>query len=77
MRLKSVGKVILYSGITRLDLPPDRILQKCIEADLEGVVVLGYDKEGREYFCSSYADGGIVMWLLERCKLKLLEAVAE
>lgn len=39
---------------------------------LEGVILIGYDKQGEEYFASSYADGGDVLWLLERMKLRLL-----
>ena len=68
-----MGKVILYSGITRLDLPPDRILEQAIGKELQGVVVLAYDKDGEEYFCSSYADGGTVLWMIERAKLRLLQ----
>lgn len=67
-----MSKVIPFTGITRLDLDPDRVLEQCKGA-LEGVVVIGYDAEGAEYFASSYADGGTVLWLLERCKARLLE----
>ena len=55
------AKVIPFNGITRLDLPPERILQMAIEADLEGVIVIGYTKDGEEYAASSYADGGTVL----------------
>jgi hypothetical protein len=37
-----------------------------------GVVIIGYDQEGNEAFASSYADGGVVLWLLERCKRRLI-----
>jgi hypothetical protein len=66
------GRVIPFTGITRLDLPPDRILQAAV-GKLEGVVVMGWDHEGKEYFASSYADGGTVLWLAERMKKMLLE----
>jgi len=69
---RSVSKVVNIGCITRLDLPPDRLLEHAI-GKLEGVVILGYDKEGGEYFASSYADGGDVLWLLERLKKQLLE----
>lgn len=65
------GNVILFSGITRLPLPPDRILESAI-GQLESVVIFGYDKEGEEYFASSIADGGEVLWLMKRTELKLL-----
>lgn len=67
-----MGDVIELGCITRLDLPPDRILEKAI-GQLDSVVIMGYDKEGEEVFASSIADGGSVLWLLEQCKLKLLK----
>lgn len=63
--------VIDFTGITRLDLPVDRVLDGARDV-LEGVVILGYTKDGSEYFASTYADGGDVLWLLERCKTLLL-----
>ena len=66
-----MAKIIPFTGITQLDFPPDRILEKAM-GELEGVVILGYDKENREYFASSYADGGTVLWLMERCKNRLM-----
>lgn len=67
-----MSKVILFTGITKLDLPPDRILENNIGKDLESIVIMGYDKDGEEFFASSIADGGTVLWLIERCKLRLL-----
>lgn len=68
---KKKSKVTLFNGITRLDLPPDRILEGAI-GKLDSVVLLGYDKDGEEYFASSIADGSDVVWLIERAKLELL-----
>ncbi len=66
-------KVIEFTGITKLDMPPDRILDK-FKGKLEGIVVLGFDVDGELRFASSYADGGTVLWLLENCKKQLLES---
>lgn len=69
------AKIIPLGCVTRLDLPADRIIDALREADLEGVVVMGYRKEeagGELYFASSYADGGMVLWLMEQCKRRLL-----
>jgi len=63
--------VIPFTGITKLDLDPDMVIEQ-IKGKLEGVVIMGYTKDGEEYFASSYADGGNVLWLLERMKLQLL-----
>lgn len=67
-----MGEVVNFTGITKLDIPADRVLEAAVGA-LDQVVIMGYDHEGREYFASSVADGGDVLWLMERCKKKLLE----
>ncbi|MGI9490490.1 MAG: hypothetical protein ACR2RF_32275 [Geminicoccaceae bacterium] len=64
--------VVEFDGITCLDIPPDRILERA-KGELQDVIVIGYDHEGEEYFASSKADGGSVLWLLERFKKRLLE----
>jgi hypothetical protein len=70
------AKIIPFNGITRLDLNPDMVLENT-KGKLEGVIIIGYNKEGDEYFASSYADGGDVLWLLERMKLRLLNIEEE
>lgn len=67
-----MGKVISFTGITKLDLPPDRILESAM-GKLETVLILGWDKDGNEYFASSAADGGTNLWLMERLKKQLLD----
>ena len=69
-----MGKIIPIGGITKLDLNPDVILEMA-KGKLEGVVLVGFDKDGEVYAASSYADGGDVMWLLEACKTKMMQAV--
>ena len=64
-------KIIPLGNITRLDLPPDRILDGA-KGQMESVVVIGWDNNGELYFASSIADGGSVLWLLEKCKIALL-----
>ncbi len=64
--------VVALDVVTSLDLPADRILDGARDADLGGVVILGWDRDGEEYFASSIADGADVLWLLERLKLELL-----
>jgi len=70
------AKIIPFNGITRLDIDPDMVLENTKGA-LEGVIIIGYDKDGQEYFASSYADGGDVLWLLERMKMRLLNIEEE
>ena len=66
-----MGKVLPFHGLTKLDIPVDRILEGA-KGKLDSVVILGYDEAGEEYFASSIADGGEVLWLLERCKQELM-----
>lgn len=73
-----MGEVIILNNVTSLDIPADRVLDKAFEQmDLKQVVILGYDKDGEEYFASSIANGTEVLWLLERLKKKLLDIVDE
>lgn len=65
-----MAKVVPIGGVTKLDLDPDAVLENN-KGKFEGVVIIGYDKDGVERFASTYADGGTVLWLLERCKQKL------
>jgi len=65
-------KVVDIGGVTRLNLPVDRVLESAKDT-MTGVVLLGYDKEDNEYFASTFADGGDVLWLLRRCEQKLLD----
>lgn len=65
-------EVLYFNGITKLDLPVDRILQCAIEENLELAIVVGV-KDGEMYFASSKADGADVLWWLEKAKKALLD----
>lgn len=66
-----MGDVVDLPVITTLDLDPDRPLQKAI-GQMTRVIIIGVDKDGDEYFASSAADGGTVIWDMERAKFKLM-----
>jgi hypothetical protein len=70
---KPVCNVVRLPCVTSLDLQADVVIEEA-HGKMDKVVIIGYDKDGKEYFASSMADGGDVVWLLERMKLKLLEA---
>lgn len=53
-------------------ISPDDVLDRC-KGDLETVVVLGRTMDGEHYLASSLTDPGQVLWLLEQCKLLLLD----
>lgn len=58
--------IVELGCITRLDIPPEKILSRAIDADLQSVVIVGYDQDGNEYFASSVADGAQAMYHLQR-----------
>jgi hypothetical protein len=68
-----MATVIPIGCVTRLDLSVEQVLEAAKGKELAGVVILGYREDGEQYFASTYADGGTVMWLLEMCKKQLLE----
>jgi hypothetical protein len=72
-----MGEVVELSVITRLPVPPEKIIKRASEANLTSVVVIGYDADGDFWFASSDADGGGVLWLLELAKKELFECVKD
>lgn len=69
--LKKPSNVIALDTVSSIDVPASRVLAAALEADLDGVVILGY-QNGREYFASSYANGRDCLWLIERARHKLM-----
>ena len=65
------GNIIPFNSITTLDLDADNVLKGLI-GKLKGFVIAGYDNNNKEYFSSSYADGGHILWLIERLKITLI-----
>lgn len=63
-----MADIINWPYPSTINLPPERILEEAAKQDFDGVVVLGFLKDGSAYMASSYADGGQVTWLIDRCK---------
>jgi hypothetical protein len=68
----SDDNVVILSGPTKLDIPPERILNSAIDAKLDVAMVLGFDAEGELYAACSTGDEGTLLRLIERFKHKLL-----
>jgi hypothetical protein len=66
-----MGDVVQLNTVTSLDSDADTLIASAI-GKLERVFIIGYTETGEEYFASSIADGGTVLWLMERMKQKLL-----
>ena len=70
-----MGDVVILGVTTKLDVPVDRVILGASEADLEQVIIIGYCKDGAEYFASSISNGPECLWTIERAKKKLLDVV--
>lgn len=57
---------------TKLDIPTERVLTAALEAGMESVLVLGYDKDGEFYAASSIGSDAQNIMLAERFKHKML-----
>lgn len=67
------GNVEMMPVITRHKFDAARTLRHAHEAGLEEIIILGYTKDGSEFFSSNMPDGAESVWHLERAKLKLLQ----
>lgn len=65
--------VIDFPGVTLVDWPSDRTLDKAKAAELSDVVVIGWTKAGKFYFGSNKSSGPEALWLLELARKKLVE----
>lgn len=68
--------IVDFTGITKLDMDPDRVLNAAL-GQMDEVVICGFDKDGNQYFASSVADGGQALWHLERAKWALMKITDE
>ena len=69
------AEILHFDGVTSLDISADRVLDVAKAAEMQSVIIIGYDTDGGEYFASSIADGPEVLWALERAKMKLMRIV--
>lgn len=67
-----MSNIVRFNGVTSLKMDPDVVLEAAV-GELETAIVIGYTKDGEEYFASSDPDGGACIWLMERFKKALLE----
>lgn len=67
-----MAEVVDFPGVSKLDIPPEKILAAANEETFDEVVVIGFTEDGDFYFASSRANGGDVLWVLERAKHKLM-----
>lgn len=70
--------VVPIGGITYLDLPALQVLDEAREyVSDDGLLVVGWDKDGDLFVASTTSDAFKILWLLERAKVALFESVEE
>ena len=62
--------------VTSIDIDPDRVLLSAV-GRLHDVAVIGRGNHGRLYVASNIADGGDLLWLLERAKQELFKCAEQ
>ena len=67
-----MDNVVILPVVTSLKIPAERVLNSALKADMQDVVIIGYDADGKFYFASSES-GSNVLWLIEKAKKQLLE----
>lgn len=66
------GNLRILRAVTKHDIPVERVLASAADAGLTKCIVVGESADGELWFSSSVADGGSVLWDLERAKAALL-----
>lgn len=61
-----------FEGITKLDIPAERVLTGAAKAEINPVLVLGYDADGELYAAASTGDQAQIVHLMELFKHRLL-----
>lgn len=68
--------VVAIDGSDIQDYEADKVLEN-LKGKLSGFVLVGYATNGEEWFSSTFGDAKEALWLLERGKKTLLEAVED
>lgn len=58
--------------VTTLEIAPDKVLKAAID-NLDIVIVIGVERDGKDYFASSTGDAKEMLWLVERFKTDLMK----
>lgn len=66
------AEIIPLNCQTTLDLPPKKVLQGALDANLQSVLIIGLDEDANPYYASSLGHPGENLWMIERFKIFLL-----
>lgn len=68
------NNIVRFTGLTKLDLEPDTILQKAI-GELKEVLIIGTTLDGNQYLASSSSDAKNMIWHIETAKFMIMESI--
>lgn len=57
-----------FGGLTKLPLPPERVINGALEQNFQRVTIIGVKENGEEYVASSTSDCGAILWDMERAR---------
>jgi hypothetical protein len=60
--------VVTFRGLTKLPLPPEKVLAAALNKPFDRVTVIGIMEDGEEYVASSTCDCGAILWDMERAR---------
>jgi hypothetical protein len=66
------AEILELGCMTKLDIPPEKILRAALDADLSEVVVIGLNKKGRLYNAASKSSLAEILFVLEFAKAALM-----
>lgn len=72
-----MGDVVRFSGITTAPEPVEGVLEKAKLWDLERVLVIGHDGDGKLKWGGNFSEKEIIHWLLSCAQRDLLEGYAD
>jgi hypothetical protein len=70
----SSNNIVRFTGLTKLDLEPDAILNKAI-GELREVLIIGTTLDGNQYLASSSNDAKNMIWHVETAKFMIMESI--
>jgi len=73
LKMKNHENVEWLNIVTTQNLDPQTVILRALNERMTEVVIVGFDRDGGEYFASSVADGAAALWHLTRAQKKLLE----
>jgi len=65
--------IVFLDNQTTLDIPPERVINGALEANLKAVVIVGWDEQDNLYLATSPGSNAESIYLLELAKRGLLD----